>query len=153
MSLRDDFDLGFAAAPAAARGAHLDLLLLRIAGSAYAIQSRDVSALHVDLRIAPMPTRRSEFLGLTTLRNAMLPIYDLAALLGRGATPAGARWCVLTAREPVVGYLFEGFDGHARIPDRAWTTGGVLHGVVELGGESRAVLDAAALAARIGKES
>lgn len=148
-ALRAGFDGGFAEAPREADGperAWIDLLLVRIGAEAYAIRSTDIASIHAGLVVSPMPTRDPAFLGLTTLRNALVPVFDLAALLGIAATGA-PRWCVLSPGEAPLGFSFAAFDGHARIAPRTWQPDGALLGAFEHAGATRRVLDPGVMAA------
>ena len=48
------------------------------------------------------------------MRDAILPIYDLALALGADASPVAPRWIAI-ARGDAGGFAFDGFDGYARV--------------------------------------
>ena len=113
-ALRQAFDAGFARAPVAHTRAAYDLLALTIGGDAYAIDMREVASLAVDRPITPLPTAVPELSGLAGLRGRMVPVYDLALLLGY-PRPAATRWLAIAAGAPLA-LAFERFDGYVRCP-------------------------------------
>jgi len=116
--LRGDFDRSFAAPPPAAATALTDLLAIRVGGDPYAVRLADVSALVVDRQATPLPAAAPELLGVAGLRGLVVPVYDLATLLGYPGAPA-PRWLVLAAGTPPVALAFDGVDGHLRVPPEA----------------------------------
>jgi chemotaxis signal transduction protein len=140
--LRDAFDRGFAAAARPPEPAHGDFLGIRIGGEPFAIPFGDIASLHAGLRIVALPTRAPELLGVAAIRAAVVPIYDLGVALG-AASAGTPRWSVVV-RDGHAGLAFEGFDGHAQIPERsiaAATQRGHVRGHVLVGGQSRAIID------------
>ena len=117
IDLRDVFDRGFADPPPPPEPAHSDFLCIEVAGEPLAIRLAEIASLHADLRIVALPTRAPELLGVAAIRVSIVPIYDLGIALG-AASKASARWTVLL-RGGTVGFAFAGYDGHARIADRA----------------------------------
>lgn len=112
--LRRAFDLSFAEAPRQATGSFVDLLAIRVAGDAYALSLSEVAGLHVDRVVTPLPSLVPELLGLAGFRAALVPVYDLRALLGYPA--AGAlRWMVSTAGASTLGLAFDRFEAHVRV--------------------------------------
>jgi purine-binding chemotaxis protein CheW len=113
-ALREAFDAGFARASVVETRANHNLLALTVGGDAYAIDMREVASLDADRRITPLPTTVPELAGLAGLRGAIVPVYDLAQLLGY-PRPGAARWLVVAAAAPVA-LAFERFDGFVRRP-------------------------------------
>jgi purine-binding chemotaxis protein CheW len=115
--LRRAFDRSFAEAPAVEPGAHDDLLDLRIGSDSYAVCLADAGGLFADTRVTPLPGSVTEMCGVVGLRGAILPVYDLRALLGyaKGRVP---RWLLVIAHTPVA-LAFDGFEGHLRVPRAA----------------------------------
>lgn len=111
--LRRAFDASFAAAigDGASRGE--DVLVIAIAGRPYALRPAEIAGLFVGRAIARVPSRHPELLGLAGFRGAIVPVFDLAALLElpRASSP---RWIVMAARSRV-GLAFDAFEGHRRI--------------------------------------
>ena len=55
-----------------------------------------------------------ELLGLAGSRGALVPVYDLGALLGY-PRDGSRRWLVTTAGAVVVGLAFDRFEAHVRV--------------------------------------
>jgi purine-binding chemotaxis protein CheW len=112
--LRQAFDRSFAEAPAVDGPEVHDLLALTIGSAGYALRVTELSAMVADTRITPMATPVPGLLGLAALRGSLLPVYDLAALVGH-APEAAPRWVAVAAGPEPVGLAFSRFDGHLRV--------------------------------------
>ena len=112
--LRQAFAHGFARAPVVDTRAAHDLLALTVGGDAYVIAMREIASLAIDRPITPLPPVVPELTGLAGLRGVIVPVYDLALLLGY-ARPASARWLAVVAGAPLA-LAFERFDGYLRRP-------------------------------------
>jgi chemotaxis signal transduction protein len=117
LALRRAFDAGFAQAPPSRPPAEEDLLAIRVAGDAYALPLGDIAGLFKDRRVIPIPSPLPELLGVTSLRGAIVPVYDLSALLGYPPGGSG-RWLVLARAPAPVGLTFDAFEGQVRVPRR-----------------------------------
>ena len=115
------FDAGFARAPEAASRALIDLLAIRLGDAPHALRLAQVAGLYARRAIVPLPSSLPELLGLVSLRAAIVPVYDLAALLGRPAQQA-PRWLVLAAAAPVA-LAFDALDGYRRVAPEAILAG------------------------------
>lgn len=165
--IREAFDASFAVAPAGPRADEVPLLAIRVANDVVALRVHETLGLLKAGKIVAVPSRRPELLGVTGVRGAVIPVYSIARLTGRGEgeTP---RWIVLAlctssgradaAAGPEqsgagvrIGLAFAEFEGHVRVPpgaihaatsarDRA-----SVSGVVELAGQMRPILDVTAL--------
>lgn len=115
-ALREAFDAAFAAAPGDARREQVALLRLRAGGEELALRVLETGGLVALGRLTPLPARRPELLGLTGLRGGLLPVFDLARLLGLPGQGAPPRWMALAGEgEERVGLAFDEFQGHARV--------------------------------------
>lgn len=144
--LRREFDASFAAEPARIE-AQLDVLAIR-AGRPCAVRLRAIDSLLLVPRITPAPSRATELLGLVSMRGAVIPVYDLRALLGLAAAEV-ARWMVV-AGSPALGLAFEMHDGCVRVAASAVSTDAgnadeVVRGAVTIDGTPRALLDVEAI--------
>jgi chemotaxis signal transduction protein len=113
--LRRAFDAAFAAAPREARGDAVSLLAIRVGSDPYALRVLEVAGLLQPKCIVQVPSRRAELLGLMGLRGAVVPVYSLARLLGRGAEAEEPRWAVLCGAEDRVAVAFGAFEGHVEV--------------------------------------
>jgi len=115
-ALRRAFDGAFAEARTVRDDAGVEALLgLSAGGVRCAVRVRDVTGLHADRRVTPVPGGAPGLLGLAGLGQAIVPVYDLAFLLGRGADAAPPRWLIV-AGGGAVALAFEHFDGHLLVP-------------------------------------
>jgi len=88
--LRQAFDRSFAEAPVTTSAPHDDFLAVRMGSDPLAIRVPEIAGLFARLRVMGLPGPVPELRGLVGVRNLMLPVYDLQALLGypaAGASP------------------------------------------------------------------
>lgn len=108
-----DFDQSFARRPDAREQPFEDFLAVRVAGDACVLRLRQIAGLFNHRRIVPLPSPVSELLGLASFRAAIVPVYDLCALLGRTREPE-PRWLALAADLPIA-LGFSELLGHRRL--------------------------------------
>jgi chemotaxis signal transduction protein len=145
--LRRAFDQTFAA-PAHGRLEDLvSLLMIGIGGQPFALRTLELSEVVADRRVVPVPSRHAELLGLAGIHGAVVPVFDLAALLEVQRHEAQPRWLALSGREAPVALAFDRLEGYVEVapaclyPDqtaprrylRHWVrTGPVVRGLIEL---------------------
>jgi purine-binding chemotaxis protein CheW len=112
--LRAAFDRAFAEAPAVEIDAREDILAFRVGGDAHAVRLKDTAGIFYDHPVTPLPSPLPELLGLSGFRGQMVPVYDLASLLGY-PRPATARWIMLSAGVTPVGLACEAFETLLRV--------------------------------------
>lgn len=110
-TLREQFDRSFALAPALPPAGSVNLLTIRIGAEPYAIRLADIRGLYADRRILPLPSRMPELLGVTGFRGQIVPVYQLAALLGLSGA-AAPRWMVLALASAPLAFAFDAFESH-----------------------------------------
>jgi purine-binding chemotaxis protein CheW len=115
--LRAQFDAVFAQPLRTETPETVELLTLQFGGDGFAIRLTDTAGLFADHKITPVPGPLSEFHGLAGVRGALVPVYDLAALMGY-ARSVQPRW-LITARQSVVGFVFDTFIGQLRVEAKA----------------------------------
>ncbi|HZP41987.1 MAG TPA: chemotaxis protein CheW [Candidatus Binatia bacterium] len=121
--LRRSFDEAFARPPAEASAAVEDLLFIRVGGDPYAVRLRELTGLAPAGRIAPVPGPTPELLGLATVRGALVPTYDLTALLGYPRERDAPAWLLLCDGDKgrvALGVVH--LERHGRIPAADVTT-------------------------------
>jgi chemotaxis signal transduction protein len=116
LELREAFDQSFARAPRPAEGDHEDLLLVRVGRAPYALRLRETLGLAKNRKIVPVPTGRSDVLGVAGIRGSVVPVYDLAILLGHSRDEAAPVWLALAGSPDPVALAFGGLEGFARTP-------------------------------------
>jgi chemotaxis signal transduction protein len=110
-ALRRAFDGSFADPPAAAARGREGFLTVRIGGDPYAFRVGDVLAVVSDRKIVAVPTPAPALLGLASLRGDLVPVYDLAQLLGQPRATS-TRWLAVARGPDPVGFAFETFEAH-----------------------------------------
>lgn len=143
--LRTDFDRSFAEPVRPHAEDSVELLAIRAGGRPYALRLSQASGVHPDRPVTALPGPLPALLGVAGFGGGILPVYDLAALLGH---PAGdrPRWLVLAAGTPPLAFAFGQLDGHVRVADDSIITeghqgAGCLRGMVPLAGGSRPIVD------------
>jgi chemotaxis signal transduction protein len=116
QALREEFDRAFAEAPRERERDRVAVLAIRVGTEPAAVQVLETSGLIAAPRIAPLPSRRRELLGLVGLRGAVLPVYSLARLLAYPGGSEEPRWMIIAGTADRVALAFEGFEGHALVP-------------------------------------
>lgn len=115
--LRQAFDRSFARPPALEAVRTEDYLAIRVAGNPYALRVAEIAGLFADKVVTPVPSALPALLGVFGLRGAIVPVYDLAVLLGHVAHVAQAapRWLALArSREPVA-LAFEAMEAQLAV--------------------------------------
>ncbi len=145
--LRAGFDRSFAEPP---RRQHLDtceLLAIRAGACRYVLRLSQTSGLFSDRPVTSLPGPVPALLGIAGFSGTIIPVYDLATLLGH-PVPDPPRWLVLAVGTPAVAFAFHDLDGHLRLPTEAIIGAadrhgrrGCLRGMVPLPDGTRAIVD------------
>jgi purine-binding chemotaxis protein CheW len=152
--LRGEFDGSFAEPVRSHEEQHAELLMVRAGGRPYAIRLSQTSGLHSDRPVTPLPGPLPALLGLAGFAGTVVPVYDLASLLGHPAAER-PRWLVLATGRPWLGLAFHDLDGHVRVPagaivaEAAGEGRGCLRGMVGLPGGARPIVDVPAARAAV----
>lgn len=149
QALRSEFDQAFAQAPAPAPPPRLALLAIRVGSTPYAIRLADIGGLHVDRSVLALPSALPELRGVTGLRGQIIPVYDLACLLG--LEPAQApRWMVLSQSSQPLAFAFDAFEAHVvAAPGQLLNAGADGQGALRHAELVRPILDLKSLAGDI----
>jgi purine-binding chemotaxis protein CheW len=116
-ALRRAFDERFAAPVAERPGPGERLLLVGLGGARFALRIDEIAGLHEARAIVRLPGGTAVFVGLAGIRGRVVPVFDLAAILG-AAAPGRRRWIVLAEAGERIGLAVGQIEGHAEI-DRA----------------------------------
>jgi chemotaxis signal transduction protein len=151
--LRGDFDRSFAQPARRHDVEHDELLAIRAGGRPYALRLSQTSGLFPDRPVTALPGPLPALLGVAGFGGAIVPVYDLAALLGH-AVPDRPRWLVLTAGAPALALAFHELDGHVQVPRESIIAEGfgardILRGMVPLPGGIRPIADVHAARAAV----
>jgi chemotaxis signal transduction protein len=159
LELRRDFEAGFARAPQTeAAAATRDLLAVRVAGQGHALALDEIARICVDPALITLPGAPPALLGLASIRAVLVPVYDLAVLLGLGGSEK-PRWLALCAGSPILGLAFEALDTHLRIPlasiaaEPSPSDAALARGVVRLGEQALPLLHVQSLRDRVARSA
>jgi chemotaxis signal transduction protein len=111
--LRAAFDEGFAALPNMEGQKRRDLLAVTLANGSYALELADIAGIYIDKKITRIPSQSVGLLGIAGFRGTILPVYDLAVLLGLPPLE-NPKWIAVAANAGVA-IAFETYDGHLRV--------------------------------------
>jgi chemotaxis signal transduction protein len=144
--LRADFDHSFSEPARTLDDESVELLAVGAGGRAYALRLSQTSGLFPDRPVTPLPTTVPALRGLAGFAGVVVPVYDLAALLGH-PIPEEPRWLVLAAGTPPLALAFHQLDHHVRVPAAAVLAGSgaaprdCLRGMVRLPDGDRPIVD------------
>ncbi|GIF37048.1 chemotaxis protein CheW [Actinoplanes xinjiangensis] len=146
--LRDDFDRSFAEPARVFDDENIELLAVRAGDRPYAIRLAQASGVHPERPVTALPTTVGALLGVAGYAGVVVPVYDLAALLGH-PIPQRPRWLLLTAGAPPLTLAFHELERHLRVPATDVIAGtvdsagrhGCLHGMVRLADGNRPIVD------------
>jgi chemotaxis signal transduction protein len=151
--LRTAFDRSFAEPPRRQIGDVDELLALRAGDRRFALRLNETAGLFPDRPVTALRGPVPALLGLAGFSGAIVPVYDLAAVLGHPRTDAGSpRWLVVAAGTPPLALAFSELEGHLRVPVDTIVAeadgqgvAGALHGMVLLPGGTRPIIDVPAV--------
>lgn len=112
--LRRAFDRSFAETPRGDPPETIDFLVVKVGGDDLMLRLAEIAGVYADKTVVPVPSRAPGLLGIAGFRGAMLPVYDLAPLLGYPPSETW-RWLVIAAGAEVA-LAFDSFAGHLRLP-------------------------------------
>jgi purine-binding chemotaxis protein CheW len=153
-ALREDFDRSFAEPARRHDTEHAELLAIRAGDRPYAVRLSQTSGLFPERPVTALPGPVGALLGVAGFGGAIVPVYDLAALLGH-PVPERPAWLVLATGSPPLALAFHRLDGHVRVPAGAIVTeaagrpGGCLSGMAAVGGGTRPIVDLSAARAAV----
>lgn len=151
--LRGDFDRSFAQPARRHDDEHTELLSIRAGGRPYVLRLSQTAGLYPDRPVTRLPGPLSALLGVAGFGGSIVPVWDLAALLGH-AVPDRPRWMVLAAGSPPLALAFHELDGHVQVTADTIIAEGFgardsLRGMVSLPGGTRPIVDVGAARAAV----
>lgn len=117
--LRRDFDEAFALPFTPKVDELVKVLLIMAGGQRYAIRISELAGLEVNRRIVPVPASLPGLRGLSAVRGQLVPVFELAALLGGGSAASAPRWLALPRGIEPVGLGFEEYLGYSQVEAQA----------------------------------
>jgi chemotaxis signal transduction protein len=122
--MREEFDRGFAEPPPAPAGRTEEFLEVEVGRDPYALRLAELSGVQRAPRLTALPGAPPEVLGLAAVRGLVVPVFDLAALLGYGRGEAQPPAIALCRGEPPIGLALGAVRRHLRVPAAAVQAGG-----------------------------
>jgi len=113
--LHSAFDRSFAEARRGDIEPLENLLAIQVGGAPYVIRLTAIAGLFADRKVTHVPSPVAELMGVASFRGAMVPVFDLRALLGHPGTGT-PRWLVLAVAETPLALTFDKFDGYLHLP-------------------------------------
>jgi purine-binding chemotaxis protein CheW len=101
---------------------------LRVGAEDYALPVEAVIEVTILEATTPLPGGPPELLGLQNLRGHALPVYDLGAYLGGGATVAATRMVVVSDNGRRAGFAIDTVTGVGPLPSRTESDAPLLSG-------------------------
>jgi purine-binding chemotaxis protein CheW len=147
-ALRQEFDATFARAFGDAELECDDLLAVLVGRRRYALRVAELGGVAAGRRVTPVPSGDAALLGLVGVRGDVVPVYDLARLMGEAPAVEPPRWLALSAGADPVALAFDELEGHLRLPRSALESaarGHVTHVIREEAG-LRPVVDVPSVA-------
>ncbi len=120
--LKAAFDQTFATAPVLDRPEHEDLLLLKIAGTDFAVRFSEVARVVRGFQIAWLPSQAPALQGIVGIDRNVVPVFDLARLLDLTAPVAPGALLLATAAP--VAFAVDSIVGHRRVAPNDIVPGG-----------------------------
>jgi purine-binding chemotaxis protein CheW len=149
-ALRKAFDESFAIRPGERNQNVEGLLVLRVSGVSYAVKLREIKGLFRKKKISPVPGPVPELLGFAGIKGILVPVYSLAALLGRGQENCDSKWFVLCQSSEAAFFALavEEFEGYVDVAYSNITSDAVpsakprtFHQVARINDTSRVIVD------------
>ncbi|MNS21499.1 CheW-like domain protein [compost metagenome] len=117
--LRAAFDAQFADAPAAEAEPGEALVGIRVGGEHAAFRLSELAGLQPTPRLMWVPGGPPAWRGLAGIRGKLVPVYDLAALIGLEPASEAASWLALGRGEPACAFAFQAIEGLLQLPPHA----------------------------------
>lgn len=117
--LRKAFDEGFASPLSQPPQDLTEFALIAAGRHRCAIRINELAGLEPSRKVVPLPAKVRGLLGLSAVQGQLVPVFDLAALLGGGARDSAPRWMAMARGKEPVGFAFDEFEGSCRVPLQA----------------------------------
>ncbi len=152
--LRRAFDASFAAPEPQPAAARERLLAVRVGDQVVALPWAALAGIHRLGAPAPVPGRGAGLLGIAAVGGVPLPVFDLAALLGREVAGAAPAWVAQVQGAPV-GLAFAALLRQVEVPaaarEGAAAAAGWLRTVVAEDGAAWPVVEVERLVEHLGR--
>jgi chemotaxis signal transduction protein len=116
--LRSAFDNAFALPLEQPQADGVELLIVSAGGQLYAMRTRELAGIEVDRKVVPLPATAPELLGLCAAQGELVPVFELAAVLGAPAAKSTPRWIALHRDKELVALAFDELRESRRVAER-----------------------------------
>jgi chemotaxis signal transduction protein len=114
VALRRAFDASFAE-PVRGTGVKAEAFVgIRVSGNRVALRLSEISGVFAGKKVTQLPGSTPGLMGIAGFRGAIVPVYDLGALLGYPVATT-QRWMAVSSDKTPVAFAFDFFEGHLRI--------------------------------------
>jgi purine-binding chemotaxis protein CheW len=154
--LRRTFDHAFAAPPELEREELRALIGIRVGADSMVLLADQITGIAKCRRVVPMLSRLPELIGITGMRGAVVPVFDLAELLGRPPGPRQPSWIALAHAESPIALAFDDFEGQLEVKrtclydDESAPPRRHVRQLAQVGSAVRAVIDVPSVVDAIG---
>ena len=118
--LREDFDRTFAAPFAETRIDVEQILAVRLKGDLIGVPVREIDGVERAAPVVPLPSDHPGLLGLSGYRGAIVPVYDLGALLGYEEALRAPRWFFLCGKGDPLALAMDELPEYRTVPTTAF---------------------------------
>jgi purine-binding chemotaxis protein CheW len=152
QQLKQQFDSSFEIAPSQL-ASYDEVLFIRAAEQQFALLVKEINGLAKIERLTALPSAAAGFAGLSATRGEVVPVFDLAALLGLGTSQRNLSWMVrVDSPECALGLAFAEVEGYSRTPQtdaRRPRGEALISRTVEFRGSSMGLINLEALVKKI----
>jgi len=112
-SLKRQFDESFTRPIAGEAPPAAGIIGVRIGGDRYAVRAGEVRDIARSQGVTPVPSGARGLLGIAGLRGRVVPVFDLAELLGYPGLARAPAWLLLHGAAEPIAFAVEHFDGYS----------------------------------------
>ena len=151
------FDESFVREAVSSYARYERFLLIRAGEEPFAVRTLDIAELLAGRRVIRVPSRMPETLGILAVRGVVIPVFELARLLGRSASGRRQSWVMVINRESPIALAFDKFDGQVEVPQSAVYDDDrpdpqtYVQQIVKIGAAVRAIVDVGSMVRAISK--
>lgn len=91
------------------------VVVLGLGGGRVAVRIDQLGAIHSGRKVVQVPSENAALVGLAGVRGRVVPVFDLASLLGLGRSPPQWRWLAVASLSVPAGFSFERLELQAEI--------------------------------------
>lgn len=113
--MQRSFDQSFAGVVVGEAESLERMIMIRVAGALFLMPADHITGLAKAKRIVLLPSRIPELLGLAGVRGALVPVFDLTAVLELQRHGSAAAWLALAGRDSPIAFAFDELSGQVEL--------------------------------------